>query len=265
MNAHDFTATDIRVTFRSGRGRTQVAHHALDGVSLQIGPGEIVGLVGESGSGKSTLARVIVGLQQPDSGALTFGGRPLGAKRSVEDRRNIQMVFQDPFASLDPRMTVWQTLNELLSVHKLVPRPERRARCEELMGLVQLPVSLLDARPHLMSGGQRQRVAIARALALNPRLLIADEAVAALDVSVQASIINLLADLREQLKLSILFISHDLAVVRSLCDRIAVIYLGKIVEEGEPLSLFDDPKDDYTQRLLAAVPRLDAAMTRAPD
>jgi oligopeptide/dipeptide ABC transporter ATP-binding protein len=173
------------------------------------------------------------------------------------------MVFQDPYASLDPRMTVRQILAELLRYHDIVPRERVRARCAELMDLVQLPAALLDARPAGMSGGQRQRVAIARALAVEPRVLIADEAVAALDVSVQAGVINLLADLRERLNLSILFIAHDLAVVRSLCDRVSVIYLGRIVEEGPSARLFGTPEHPYTQGLLAAVPRLDGPRAAA--
>jgi peptide/nickel transport system ATP-binding protein len=189
-----------------------------------------------------------------------FDGRPL-TSRSREDRRSIQMVFQDPYTSLDPRMSIRQTLAEMLAVHRLVPRGRIRARCQELMDLVQLPSALLDARPAGMSGGQRQRVAIARALSVNPRLLIADEAVAALDVSVQAGVINLLDDLRFELGLTILFIAHDLAVVRSLCDRVAVIYRGRIVEDRPGPELFSDPRDDYTKRLMAAVPRLDGKRT----
>jgi ABC-type glutathione transport system ATPase component len=171
------------------------------------------------------------------------------------------MVFQDPYASLDPRMTARQTLAEVLRVHQVVAKQDLRARCAELMDLVQLPGRLLDSRPGGMSGGQRQRIAIARALAVSPRLLVADEAVSALDVSVQAGIVNLLADLRTELGLSILFIAHDLAIVRALCDRVSVIYLGQIREERPCQELFDNPRDDYTKRLLSAIPRLDGPRT----
>lgn len=256
-------ADDVSQTFRTGHGRTAHTVHALDRVSLRVDQGEIVGLVGESGSGKSTLARVICGLQPYDDGQVRLDGQVLTERRSREQRRAIQLVFQDPYASLDPRMTIRQTLAEMLVVHRLLPRDRIRARCQELMELVQLPSSLLDARPAGMSGGQRQRVAIARALSVQPRILVADEAVAALDVSVQAGVINLLDDLRRDLGLAILFIAHDLAVVRSLCDRVSVIYRGQIVEERPTGELFDAPQDDYTKRLLAAVPRLDGRRTVA--
>ena len=257
------SAEHIRVAFTTGRGRSAHRLVALNDVSLSIGRGEVLGLVGESGSGKSTMARAIVGLQSCETGRMTFDGRPLQATRTRADRKAIQMVFQDPYASLDPRMTVRQALSEVLRVHRLASSWQLRAKCEDLMELVQLPVQLLDSRPAGMSGGQRQRVAIARALAVDPTLLIADEAVAALDVSVQAGIVNLLADLRENLGLSILFISHDLAVVRALCDRVSVIYHGEIVEEGPCAELFANPRHEYTKRLLAAIPRLDGARTAA--
>jgi ABC-type glutathione transport system ATPase component len=255
------SAVNISVVFKIGRGRHATTLAALDDVSLDVGPGEIVGLVGESGSGKSTMARVICGLQQHEAGRVVFDGEELGYRRSKEQRRAIQLVFQDPYASLDPRMSVRQTLAEVLRVHQIVAKSDLRRHCAELMDLVQMPSTLLDSRPGGMSGGQRQRVCIARALAVNPKLLIADEAVAALDVSVQAGIVNLLADLRTSLGLSILFIAHDLAVVRALCDRVSVIYHGKIREERPCLDLFDDPRDDYTKRLLSAIPRLDGPRT----
>jgi ABC-type glutathione transport system ATPase component len=255
------SAANISVVFKIGRGQAAKRLAALDDVSLAVGRGEILGLVGESGSGKSTMARVICGLQSHASGTLVFDGRELGVRRSKEERRAIQLVFQDPYASLDPRMSVRQTLTEVLKVHRIVAQHDLRRRCGELMDLVQLPGKLLDSRPGGMSGGQRQRIAIARALAVNPRLLVADEPVAALDVSVQAGIVNLLADLRADLGLSILFIAHDLAVVRALCDRVSVIYLGAIREERPCQDLFDDPRDDYTKRLLSAIPRLDGPPT----
>ncbi|WP_158243177.1 ABC transporter ATP-binding protein [Acidimangrovimonas sediminis] len=251
----ELVAEDISVTFATRR--RDAGHRALAGVSLGVRPGEIVGLVGESGSGKSTLGRVIVGLQQDYTGTLRFGGEVLAHRRTRAQRRAIQMVFQDPYASLDPQMTVWKMLEELLIVHGIGENREaRRARSEELMRLVHMPPTLLDTRPAGMSGGQRQRVAIARALSVGPQLLVADEATSALDVSVQAGIINLFADLRAEIGLSILFISHNLAVVRSLCDRVAVICQGEIVEEAETRAVFDAPRHDYTRQLLAAAPDL---------
>lgn len=250
MSEHDLDVKGLSVTFPGGM-------QALRGVDLHVGAGEIVGLVGESGSGKSTLGRVIVGLQHTYSGGLTFAGETLRSRRTAAQRCAIQMVFQDPYASLDPRMTVWQLLHELMIVHAIGNgRAERRRRCEELLHQVHLPVSMLDSRPTDMSGGQRQRVAIARALACNPRFLVSDEPTAALDVSVQAGIINLFADLRAGMGLSQLFISHNLAVVRSLCDRVAVIYRGEIVETAKTEAIFDAPQHAYTRQLLAAAPDL---------
>ncbi len=263
MTNQIFAANDVSVTFNIGRGRNKSKVHALKAVSLDVNQGEIVGLVGESGSGKSTLARVIVGLQKHDSGELVYAGEPLPKVRTLEDRRKIQMIFQDPYSSLDPRMSVKQSIFELLDTHNILPKEKRLDRCKELLSLVKLPESLLDSRPYAMSGGQRQRVAIARALSLNPHFLIADEAVSALDVSVQASIINLLSDLRDSLKLSILFISHDLAIVRLLCDRVNVINVGDIVESSPTLSLFDNPQHAYTRQLISAVPKLDAIVRNA--
>jgi ABC-type glutathione transport system ATPase component len=258
MSKQIFSANNVNVTFKIGRGKNKSEVRALNNVCLDVNQGEIVGLVGESGSGKSTMARVIVGLQKHDSGKLMYLDTPIPQTRTLEDRRKIQMIFQDPYSSLDPRMSVKQSILELLDTHDILPKEKRLARCKELLSLVKLPESLLDSRPYAMSGGQRQRVAIARALSLNPNFLIADEAVSALDVSVQASIINLLADLRESLNLSILFISHDLAIVRLLCDRVNVINSGVIVESSPTMSLFDNPAHEYTRQLIAAVPKLDA-------
>ena len=248
---------EVGVTFQARRGRSRVPLRAADGVSLSIAKGEIYGLVGESGSGKSTLARLIVGLNELSSGAVLFDGKPLGGHdRPRELRRRIQMVFQDPYSSLDPRMSVRQQIAELLKVHHAVERDQIESRSVELLEQVHLPVSLLGARPRQMSGGQRQRVAIARALALKPDLLVADEPVSALDVSVQAGIVHLFAELRRELGLTILFIAHDLAVVRNLCDRVAVMYMGKIVEEGTTKEIFANPSHPYTQGLLKSIPRL---------
>jgi oligopeptide/dipeptide ABC transporter ATP-binding protein len=238
------------------RGRPPEILRAVDGVDLTIERGETLGLVGESGCGKSTLGRAIVGLCNPTAGTVSYGGEELTAKRERSRRRRIQMVFQDPYSSLNPRMTVRQTLSELLLAHQLVPKASVEARCRELLDLVGLGPRALDAHPRQFSGGQRQRVAIARALALEPELLIADEPVSALDVSVQATVLNLLEELREKLGLTMLLIAHNMAVVRHVGDRVAVMYLGRIVEEAPTDELFTNPRHPYTQGLLRAVPRL---------
>ncbi len=238
------------------RGRAPAVLRALDGIDLQIARGETLGLVGESGCGKSTLGRCILGLYVPTGGTVAFDGALLPARRPRASRRRIQMVFQDPYSSLNPRMTVRQTLGELLRVHDMVPRNRVDERARELLELVGLPARALDAYPRQFSGGQRQRVSIARALALEPELLVADEPVSALDVSVQATVLNLLAELREQLGLTVLLIAHNMAVVRHVCDRVAVMYLGRIVEDAPTGELFEDPRHPYTRGLLQAVPRL---------
>ena len=229
---------------------------AVDGVDLEIARGEALGLVGESGCGKSTLGRCIVGLYTPTAGEVRYAGEPLTARRTRAQRRRMQIVFQDPYSSLNPRMTVRQVLSELLRVHKMVPKAGVDARCRELIELVGLPPRALDSHPRNFSGGQRQRVSIARALALEPELLVADEPVSALDVSVQATVLNLLEELRAKLGLTILFIAHNMAVVRHVCDRVAVMYLGRIVETAPTEELFSNPRHPYTQGLLKAVPRL---------
>jgi peptide/nickel transport system ATP-binding protein len=230
--------------------------HAVDGVDLDVYRGESLALVGESGSGKSTLARCIVGLYQPTSGEVRYEGRVLPAKRSRSERRRIQMVFQDPYSSLNPRMTVGQVLRELLRVHRMVPANAIGDRSRELVSLVGLGPQALGAHPRQFSGGQRQRIGIARALALEPELLVADEPVSALDVSVQATVLNLLQDLQKRLGLTMLFIAHNLAVVRHVCDRVAVMYLGRIVELADTEELFANPRHPYTKALLKAIPRL---------
>jgi oligopeptide/dipeptide ABC transporter ATP-binding protein len=229
---------------------------AVDGVDLEIARGEALGLVGESGCGKSTLGRCIVGLYSPSGGEIRYAGEQLSAKRTRAQRRRMQIVFQDPYSSLNPRMTVRQVLSELLRVHRMVPRAGIDARCRELIDLVGLPPRALDSHPRNFSGGQRQRVSIARALALEPELLVADEPVSALDVSVQATVLNLLEELRTKLGLTVLFIAHNMAVVRHVCDRVAVMYLGRIVETAPTEELFSNPRHPYTQGLLKAVPHL---------
>jgi len=229
--------------------------HAVNDVSFTVAAGAAVGIVGESGCGKSTLAKAIIGLNEPTRGTIRLDGAALARKRSSASRRRIQMVFQDPGSSLDPKMSAGNAIRELLRFHRLRPAAEVEPRCRELLELVGLPASTLARRPAALSGGQRQRVAIARALAVEPDLLICDEAVAALDVSVQASILNLLNDLRARLGLTLLFISHDLGVVRQVTDRVLVLYLGRIVEDQPTADLFEDPRHPYTKALLAAAPR----------
>ncbi len=255
-------ARDLAVSFTLGSAlAARLRHqarvlHAVDGVDLRIERGEALALVGESGSGKSTLARALTGLLRPDRGEIRLDGRLLPAKRSRTDQRKIQMVFQDPYASLNPRLTVGGMLHELLRVHHVVPRAEVETYTKQLLGLVGLSDDAVGAYPRQFSGGQRQRVAIARALALRPELLVADEPVSALDVSVQATILNLLQDLRGELGLTLLLISHNLAVVRHLCDRVAVMYLGRIIEVAPTETLFAAPRHPYTKGLLAAIPRM---------
>ena len=238
------------------RGRQGSVVHAVDGVDLEIAKGEALGLVGESGCGKSTLGRCIVGLYTPTAGEIRYEGAALHADRDRATRRRIQMVFQDPYSSLNPRMTVKQTLSELLRAHGLVPKAQIEPRCRELLDLVGLGPRALNAYPRQFSGGQRQRVSIARALALEPELLVADEPVSALDVSVQATVLNLLEELRQKLGLTLLLIAHNMAVVRHVCDRVAVMYLGRIVEAAPTDELFANARHPYTQGLLRAVPKL---------
>ncbi|HEX9624621.1 MAG TPA: ABC transporter ATP-binding protein [Streptosporangiaceae bacterium] len=238
---------------------------AVDGVDLDLGRGEALALVGESGSGKSTFALALAGLRPPDRGEIRFNERMLPRHRSREDQRRIQMVFQDPYSSLNPRLTVGSMLRELIRVHHIVPLGQADEYCKDLLTLVGLGPDAMKAFPRQFSGGQRQRVAIARALVLRPDVLVADEPVSALDVSVQATVLNLLRDLRAELGLTLLLISHNLAVVRHLCDRVAVMYLGRIVEVAPTGQLFSDPKHPYTKGLLAAIPKLAASPPGADD
>ena len=241
------------------RGRPRAQLHAVDGVDLDMRRGESLALVGESGSGKSTLARALTGLAPVRAGRVLLDGRELPAHRSRSDARRMQMVFQDPYSSLNPRLTVGAVLTELLRVHGMGDRADRERVVRDLLGTVGLGPSAWDAYPRQFSGGQRQRVAIARALVLRPDVLIADEPVSALDVSVQATILNLLGELARSLNLTMLFVAHNLAVVRHLCDRVAVMYLGRIVEIAPTEQVFADPRHPYTQGLLRAIPRLSPA------
>jgi oligopeptide/dipeptide ABC transporter ATP-binding protein len=238
---------------------------AVDGVSLSLREGETLGLVGESGCGKSTLSRTIMGLYAPTAGEIRYAGATLAGGPSRAQRRHVQMVFQDPYSSLNPRMSVGQMLTELLRYHKVVPSSAIGSRCRELMDLVGLPQEALGRRPRQFSGGQRQRIGIARALALEPKVLIADEAVSALDVSVQATIINLLIDLKTELDLSMVFVSHNMAVVRQVSDRVAVMYRGRIVETGPTDAVFGAPSHPYTKLLLGSVPRMLTAPSETGD
>ncbi|HVG71167.1 MAG TPA: ATP-binding cassette domain-containing protein [Vicinamibacterales bacterium] len=238
---------------------------AVDDVSFVVEEGEMFGLVGESGSGKSTTGRCILRLIEPTSGEVLFRGENVlgfSATRLRQARRDMQIVFQDPYSSLNPRMRVGRIVEEPLVIHGLGSRTERRARAEELFELVGLERDHLLRYPHEFSGGQRQRIGIARALALNPALIVADEAVSALDVSIQAQVVTLMLDLQQRLKLTYLFIAHDLRLVENICSRVAVMYLGKIVEMGETASLFRQPTHPYTRALLSAIPTLDPDAVR---
>jgi oligopeptide/dipeptide ABC transporter ATP-binding protein len=251
----------------AGRGwfKRGSAVQAVSDVSLTVDRGEAVALVGESGSGKTTLGRMLLGLLPPSAGRVSFGGNDLttaGAAQRRQLRRRMQIVFQDPQSSLDPRRTVGAQITDGLAIHRIVPPAARHARVAELLAQVGLNSVHAERYPHEFSGGQRQRIGIARALATEPEFLLADEPVSALDLSVQAQVLDLLADLRTRLGLALLFISHDLAVVRSLCERVVVMYLGRVMETGPVAQVFNAPRHPYTQALLSAVPILDPSRRR---
>ncbi|GAB3792741.1 ABC transporter ATP-binding protein [Virgibacillus kimchii] len=238
-------------------GRTINHVKAVDGISFTIHEGEALSIVGESGCGKSTTGRAILRLDEPTGGQVEFKGEDLlsfNKKRMNKTRKDMQVIFQDPYASLNPRHSVFQILNEAMEIQDVVPKDKREERIKELLETVGLGAHQMHRMPHEFSGGQRQRIGIARALAVDPELIIADEAVSALDVSIQAQVINLLKKLQREFNLTYLFISHDLGVVRHISDRIIVMYLGKIVEIADKKSLFTNPKHPYTKALLSAIP-----------
>jgi oligopeptide/dipeptide ABC transporter ATP-binding protein len=249
----------IRVQFPAGR-RTLTA---VDGVSLEVAPGETLALVGESGSGKSTIGNVVAGLQRPTAGTMRFRGKMLDKATTRAAQRAIQIIFQDPFGALDPRMPVSTIIAEPLLIQRLGSRAERADRAADLVEQVGLPGDALNRYPHEFSGGQRQRIAIARALAPDPALIVADEPLSALDVSIQSQILNLLGALQRARRLAYLFISHDLAVVNHLADRVAVLYLGRLVEVAPREALFATPSHPYTTALLEAMPRIGRRHRRA--
>lgn len=261
LNKPLLSVKDIRksYTISSGLFRTSGTVKAVDGVDLDIYPDETLGLVGESGCGKSTLSRLILLLERPDSGQITFSGRDAlraNARELKEIRRSMQVIFQDPFGSLNPRKKILSIIEEPIRIHRMFPKSEIRDRAFSLMEMVGLGRHMADRYPHEFSGGQRQRICIARALAINPRLVICDEPVSSLDVSIQAQVLNLLTDLKERMGLSYLFISHDLSVVGYLSDRVAVMYMGRIVEFSSAEDIFERPLHPYTRCLLDAVPSI---------
>jgi oligopeptide/dipeptide ABC transporter ATP-binding protein len=261
------TFTDRHSVVDRARRREKGVLTALDNVGIAVRPGETLGIVGESGSGKSTLARCIVRLYEPDSGSVTFDGADVLAAGPSELRalrRSIQMIYQDPYTSLNPRIRVGDAVAEPARVHGLIEKGDEERYAIELLDRVGIRKESARRYPHEFSGGQRQRIAIARSLAVSPKLLIADEAVSALDVSIQAQLLALLEEIRRDLGLTMIFISHQLAVISRLADRVAIMYLGRVVETGATADVFADPRHPYTQMLLAAHPRLDGTRVREP-
>ncbi len=257
-----------RVTrlFRVKRGLFEAAAalRAVDDVSFAVREGEVLAIVGESGCGKTTLARMLLGLLSPTSGTIRFAGRPMEGVGRSEIAARVQPVFQDPYSSLNPRKTLGQIVGLPLAVHRIGTEDERRDRIAEIMELVGLPSHLVHAYPNQLSGGQRQRVAIARALAIEPGIVVFDEPTSALDVSVQAQILNLLMELRRTLKLTYVFVSHDLSVVEHIADRVAVMYLGRLVELGDTGTIFEDPRHPYTETLLRSILMPDPSLGLPP-
>jgi len=265
-NQSSLVVEDLVVEFAKSRSLADLATgthpptvRAVDGVSLSVQPGETLGLVGESGSGKSTIGKAILGLNHPKSGSIRFEGKTFAERDAREQaafRRRVQMVFQDPYSSLNPRLKIGSAVAEVLRFHAIVPEAEVQAEVQRLLSLVGLPGAMADRRPRELSGGQRQRAGLARALAVRPSFLVLDEPVAALDVSIQAQVLNLLGDLRRELGLTMLFVAHELGVVRHMSDRLAVMYLGQIMETGPSDAVFRDPRHPYTRALLSAVPKM---------
>lgn len=255
---------DLKKTYpvRTGPFRRPARLHALNGISLALGSGETLGIAGESGSGKSTLAKLLLRLIPADSGTIHFQGRPVtnfAGKNLLAFRKDVQMVFQDPYASLNPRMSVGETIGEPMKIHNLASGSALRDRVLAVMAQVGLSPDHFNRYPHEFSGGQRQRIGIARALAVDPHLILADEPVSALDLSIQAQIINLLQELKRQRALSFILIAHDLSILQHMCDRIAVLYLGKIVEIASTAKVFSECRHPYTEALLSAVPKTNRA------
>ncbi|MDQ7878974.1 ATP-binding cassette domain-containing protein [Microbacterium sp. QXD-8] len=266
MNTLTTDGVDLRVEDLVKRfGRESREFTAVDHVSFSLGAGETLGLVGESGSGKSTTVRCLMGLERPQAGSLVYNGlnlRRMTYRAERVFRSQVQMVFQDPYSSLDPRMTIGQIVSEPLRVHTDLDAAGRRARTAEMLERVGLDPAHVKRYPRSFSGGQRQRIAIARALVVRPRVLVCDEPVSALDVSVQAQVLNLIKDMQAEFGLSVLFIAHDLAVVRYLCDRLVILEKGRVVEQGTREQVYERPTHPYTQSLLEAVPRADPAAER---